>query len=60
MAKRGVSRTNIVFGSTSPDVDNVMFVNGEIDPWHALGVLQDVNDKSPAILISSGCRPGSG
>ncbi|XP_026278173.1 putative serine protease K12H4.7 [Frankliniella occidentalis] len=53
MVKKGVERTNTVFGSWNPDVENVMFVNGKIDPWHALSVLEDVNDKSPAVLISS-------
>ena len=47
----GVTRTNIVYGGKIPDVKNVIFVNGDIDPWHALSVLQDLNEDSPAILI---------
>jgi len=53
MVNKGVERTNTVFGDWNPDVENVLFVNGKIDPWHSLSVLEDVNDRSPAILISS-------
>lgn len=53
LAKKGVERTNIVYGSLKPDVEHVMFVNGEIDPWHALGVVEPLNANSPAVLISS-------
>ncbi|KAK3907643.1 Putative serine protease K12H4.7 [Frankliniella fusca] len=53
MVQKGVLRTNTVFGDWNPDVENVMFVNGMIDPWHSLSVLEDVNEKSPAVVISS-------
>lgn len=46
-----VERTNIVYGGWTPDVTNVIFTNGDIDPWHALSVLEDVNESSPAILV---------
>ncbi|KAJ8682094.1 hypothetical protein QAD02_017886 [Eretmocerus hayati] len=48
----GVNRTNIEYGGKFPDVTNVIFVNGDIDPWHALSVLEDLNESSPAIFIS--------
>ncbi|CAB0045104.1 unnamed protein product [Trichogramma brassicae] len=58
LVERGVNRTNIVYGSDVPDVTNVIFVNGNVDPWHSLGVLEDLNDASPAFLIdgSSHCQ----
>ncbi|XP_001608051.1 putative serine protease K12H4.7 isoform X2 [Nasonia vitripennis] len=54
----GISRTNIMYGGRLPDIKNVIFVNGDVDPWHALSVLKDVNEFSPAILIqgSSHCQ----
>ncbi|XP_014469175.1 PREDICTED: putative serine protease K12H4.7 [Dinoponera quadriceps] len=53
-----VRRTNIMYGGQRPDLTNVIFTNGDIDPWHALSVLEDLNAYSPAILIngSSHCR----
>ena len=44
-------RTNIVYGGKNPAVTNVIFVNGNLDPWHSLSVLEDLNESSPAILI---------
>ncbi|OAD59600.1 Putative serine protease K12H4.7 [Eufriesea mexicana] len=53
-----IERTNIMYGGIRPDLRNVIFTNGDVDPWHALSVLQDLNTHSPAILIkgSSHCR----
>lgn len=53
-----VKRTNVMYGGLRPDLRNVIFTNGNVDPWHALSVLQDLNTLSPAILIngSSHCR----
>lgn len=46
-----VRRTNIIYGGLRPDLRNVIFTNGDIDPWHALSILQNLNAFSPAILI---------
>ena len=53
-----VRRTNIMYGGLRPDLRKVIFTNGDVDPWHALSVLEDLNENSPAILIkgSSHCR----
>ncbi|XP_011160113.1 putative serine protease K12H4.7 [Solenopsis invicta] len=53
-----VKRTNIMYGGQLPDLRNVIFTNGDIDPWHSLSVLHDLNAFSPAIFIngSSHCR----
>ena len=40
-----------MYGSSSPDVTNVIFTNGNNDPWRVLSVLKDLNEHSPAILI---------
>ena len=53
-----VRRTNIMYGGLRPELRKVIFTNGDVDPWHALSVLEDLNEASPAILIkgSSHCR----
>lgn len=53
-----VRRTNIMYGGQLPDITNVIFTNGDVDPWHPLSVLKDLNAFSPAIVIkgSSHCR----
>lgn len=46
-----IKRTNMMYGGLRPDLRNVIFTNGDVDPWHALSVLQDLNAFSPAVLI---------
>ncbi|GBP68071.1 Thymus-specific serine protease [Eumeta japonica] len=46
-----VNRTNAYFGGKRPRVKNVIFVNGELDPWHTLGVLEDLGPDVPAVFI---------
>ncbi|KAK3907645.1 Putative serine protease K12H4.7 [Frankliniella fusca] len=49
-----IERSNLVFGDRKPDVTNVIFVNGNIDPWHALGIVSNISDQAPAILVDGG------
>ena len=46
-----VQGSNDYYGATDLDVNNVVFVHGSIDPWHAMGRLTDLNENSPAIII---------
>jgi len=46
-----IQESNAYYGATNIDVTNVVFVHGSIDPWHAMGRLTDVNEKSPAFII---------
>ena len=46
-----VQETNDLYGATDLDVQNLVFVHGSIDPWHAMGRLTDLNKNSPAIMI---------
>merc|ERR1719295_1997842 len=50
--EKNVYGSNIEYGGDHPDVDNVVFVHGTIDPWHAMGVLQDISAEAPAIFIN--------
>lgn len=51
LLNEGIKRTNVMYGGRIPDVHNVLFVNGNLDPWHALSILDNLNDASPSIFI---------
>merc|ERR1711936_1238285 len=51
MLANNVANTNIEYGGFQPSVSNVVFVHGSIDPWHAMGVLEDLNEFAPSIYI---------
>ncbi|XP_051166527.1 putative serine protease K12H4.7 [Leptopilina boulardi] len=52
LLSEGIKRTNVMYGGRIPDVQNVLFVNGNIDPWHALSILDNLNEASPSIFIN--------
>ncbi|XP_048515366.1 thymus-specific serine protease-like [Athalia rosae] len=58
LLESAVKRTNIVYGGNNPDVRNIIFANGDLDPWHVLSVLEDVGHSAPAIVVpdSSHCQ----
>jgi len=49
-----INNTNAYYGArdlgTGPT--NILFVNGDIDPWHSLSVIEDVSSTVRAILIN--------
>jgi len=47
-----INQTNYIYGSTGLQLTNVVLPNGSLDPWHALGILSDINPSSLARLIS--------
>jgi len=49
--ERNVLRSNVRFGGFNPQVTNVYFTHGQLDPWHPMGVLEDVNDSSPVTML---------
>ncbi|XP_026486617.2 putative serine protease K12H4.7 [Vanessa tameamea] len=53
-----VKRTNEMYGGLKPNVTNVVFSNGDLDPWSSLSVLEDLSYKAPAVVIprASHCR----
>ncbi|XP_026730261.1 putative serine protease K12H4.7 [Trichoplusia ni] len=55
---QGVSNTNTMYGGLTPNVENTVFVNGDMDPWHKLGVLHELAPAAPAVYImgSSHCH----
>eukprot|EP01128_Nolandella_sp_AFSM9_P007563 TRINITY_DN4186_c0_g1_i1.p1 TRINITY_DN4186_c0_g1~~TRINITY_DN4186_c0_g1_i1.p1 ORF type:complete len:482 (-),score=127.98 TRINITY_DN4186_c0_g1_i1:183-1502(-) len=49
-----IKETNIHYGGKSPVGSNVLFVNGGIDPWHSLSVIEPIGDSITAILVPGG------
>ena len=51
LLKRGISMTTREYGGLNISVSNVVFVHGSLDPWHALGITEDISASARAILI---------
>lgn len=49
--EQNVRRTNTRFGGFNPAVRNVYFTHGDLDPWHPMGILEDLNESSPVRVI---------
>ncbi|XP_028975001.2 thymus-specific serine protease isoform X2 [Esox lucius] len=47
----GVDQTNENYGSYDIRATRIVFPNGSIDPWHALGITSSISDDLPAIFI---------
>ena len=49
-----IEQTNSMYGGKeiSKSVTNIVFPNGSIDPWHALGVTTNISDSLVAIFIN--------
>lgn len=52
-AHQTADRINVAHGGINPAVTNVLFSHGEMDPWRTIGVLEDLNESSPAIVIEN-------
>lgn len=51
--EEAIRRTNDFYGGNYPrGVNNVFFTQGELDPNRNLGVLEDLNPTSPAVVIT--------
>lgn len=46
-----VHRTNVIYGGMNPAVTNVFFTQGQLDPWRPMGIQEDLNPSSPAVVI---------
>lgn len=47
----GINRTNANYGGYGIKISKVVFPNGSIDPWHALGIVKDLSPDATAIYI---------
>ena len=52
LVEQSVDVTNNFYGGLKPALRKVVFPNGSIDPWHALGVLKDLGSDVRAYLIN--------
>ena len=52
MLERSIAQTNIEYGGFTPALSNVVFVHGSVDPWHAMGVLEDLTPQATSIYIT--------
>lgn len=48
-----IDRTNEIYGGFNPNVENVFFTHGSIDPWHVTGVTKDLNPLATVYIIAS-------
>lgn len=46
-----VAQTNEYYGGYDIRSSRIVFPNGSIDPWHALGITQDITAELPAVFI---------
>jgi serine protease 16 len=46
-----VDFTNAYYGSNTPEGNRILFVNGLIDPWHALSVLHNLSRSELVVII---------
>lgn len=44
-------RINVLYGGLEPNMTNVYFTNGQLDPWKPVGRQSDLNSEAPAIVI---------
>ncbi|XP_022096081.1 thymus-specific serine protease-like [Acanthaster planci] len=51
-----VDWTNSFYGSDMPWGSRIVFANGDLDPWHALGVKNDLSDSMKSIMIRGGAH----
>jgi len=49
--EENIKNTNEKYHGLDPNVTNVYFTHGDIDPWHPLGINEDYNKDSPAFVI---------
>jgi thymus-specific serine protease len=46
-----IAYTNQMYGGNRVQGSRIMYPNGEIDPWHALGVLESPNAQEPVLMV---------
>lgn len=49
--QNGIDQTNTNYGGYGIASSKIIFPNGSIDPWHALGIIKDVTSSEQAVFI---------
>jgi len=50
LLQRAIDRTNMIYGGLALKLDRVVFPNGSIDPWHALGMTTNSTGNVPIYI----------
>eukprot|EP01132_Coremiostelium_polycephalum_P007631 gene7631-9388_t len=48
--------TATCYGGLTPKVENILYVNGNIDPWHALGITSNAPNGSEVLIVNGGAH----
>nr|KAG5697556.1 hypothetical protein BaRGS_019777 [Batillaria attramentaria] len=51
LIQHGINRTNTNYGGYGIKTTKVVFPNGSVDPWHALGIVKDLSPDATAIFM---------
>lgn len=51
LVAESVAQTNEYYGSYDIHSSRMVFPNGDVDPWHALGITEDITKDLPAVFI---------
>jgi hypothetical protein len=46
-----IKSTNQMYGGKQPEVTNVFFTNGYLDPWRPVSIQKDLNKNAPSVVI---------
>ena len=46
-----VNYTNVYYGGRNPHSSRIVFTNGSVDPWHALGNIEDFDEAMPVFYV---------
>jgi thymus-specific serine protease len=46
-----IAFSNLYYGSNHPAGSRIIYVNGHVDPWHALSVLESLSNEQVAVFI---------
>lgn len=49
--RKSVDYTNVYYGALNPHSSRIVFTNGSVDPWHALGNVKDFDENMPVYYI---------
>lgn len=51
LIEQSIARTNIRYGGFNLSLTNVYFTNGDLDPWHPMSLLEDLNESTPSVML---------
>ena len=49
--QKSVDYTNVYYGGLNPHSSRIVFTNGSVDPWHALGNVKEFDENMPVYYI---------